>query len=86
MDEPVHQLLMQFDRLPVTRGSVLGFKGELDVGHWEQFMDRLRERLVPLGLTDILIVHLGLDVEVEVLDEGMMATHGWVRAPRPESP
>jgi hypothetical protein len=72
---------MQFDRLSVTKGSVLVFKGELEVGHWEQFMDSLRERLAPLGLSDILIIHLGLDVEVEALDEVMMAQHGWVRAP-----
>ena len=84
MDEPVQQLLTQVERLEVTAGSVLVFKGELTVADWERFTDSLRERLTPLGLRNILILHLGLDVELEVLDEAYMAAHGWVRAPRPE--
>ena len=84
MDEPGHERLRRFERLEVTQGSVLVFRGELDVGSWDRFMDSLRERLAPMGLSEILILHLGSDVEVEALDEAMMAQHGWVRAPRPE--
>ena len=43
MDEPVQQLLTQVERLEVTPGSVLVFKGELTVADWERFTDSLRE-------------------------------------------